>query len=194
MKFLMAITFIASAILDLSVNAAEIPTPQPRVFTATVSNVRLNSRLIEQGKKGKDTVSIIVPAVIFAQPLEIKDVRKADKHSIQEVDTLIRYTKANIEGSAEEILSFWLPEERAEKSTIVNNLKMFQANRDYHMKKPGLSVIGLVFQEQTTSILLKRGPRVMGVTLAKKDGRFYLTDHPSNELDLAIIEASFVAK
>jgi len=193
MKFLPVITFAASAILPLYADAAEIQTPQPKAFTAKVANVRLSARLATQGKKQDDTVAVTVPAIIFAKPIEIADARSVNKHAIPEVDTLIQYTKANIHGSAEEILSFWLPEERAGKSALLSQPKIFQANRDYHMKSPGLSIIGLVFQSQTTSVLIKRSAGVVGVTLARKDSRFYLTDHPSNDLELAIIESSFTS-
>lgn len=193
MKFLAAITFAASAILPLYADGAEIPTPQPKAFTAKVANVRLNARLATPAKKLDDTVAVTVPAIIFAKPIEIADVSSVNKHAIPEVDTLIQYTKANIHGSAEEILSFWLPEERTGKSALLSQAKIFQANRDYHMKNPGLAIIGIVFQSQTSSVLIKRAGGVVGVTLAKKDGRFYLTDHPSNDLELAVIESSFTS-
>lgn len=193
MRFLAAITLGASAILPLYADAAEIPTPQPKAFTAKAANVRLNVRLATPTKKLDDTVAVTVPAIIFAKPIEIADVSGVNKHSIPEVDTLIQYTRANIHGSAEEILSFWLPEERTGKSALLSQPKIFQANRDYHMKVPGLAIIGLVFQPQTTSVLIRRAGGVVGITLAKKDGRFYLTDHPSNDLELAVIESYFAS-
>ena len=193
MRFLFAVTYTVSTIFSANVDSAEIPTPRPHVFTAKVANVRLSARLLSQGKKPEDMVSISVPAIIFAQPMEIGDVRSANTHSMPEVDTVIRYMKANIDGNVQVILSFWLPEERAEKSKLLSQPSMFQANRDYFTKNPGLSVIGLVFQTRTTSVLIKRPAGALGVTLVKKDGRLYLTDHPSNDLELAIIEASFFA-
>jgi len=189
MRFLAVSTFVASAILPLHAYATEVQRPQPTTFTAKSANVRLNARLAVSVKKPDGTVAVTVPAVIFAKPIEIADVSNVNKQAIPEVDTLIQYTKANLHGCAEEIVNFWLPEERAGKSALLSQAIIFQANRDFHMKYPGLAVIGLVFQSQTTSVLIRRAGGVLGVVLIKKDGRLYLTDHPSNALELAVIEA-----
>lgn len=193
MKFLVAIAFAASVILPPYACGADIQTPQPTAFTAKAANVRLNARIAAPEKKPDGTVAVTVPAIIFPNPIEIADVSIAKKQAIPEVDTLIQYTKANLHGGAEEIVNFWLPEERASKSALMSQAKIFQANRDFHLKYPGLAFIGLVFQSQTTSVLIRRAGRVFGVTLMKKDGRLYLTDHPSNDLELAVIEASFIS-
>ena len=193
MKFLVVIKLAASAILPVYAIGTETKLPQPKTFTAKVVNIRLNAKLATPDKKPDGTVDVTVPAVIFTKPVEIADVRSINMHAIPELDTIIQYTKANIQGSEKEILSFWLPDERAGKSALLGQAKIFQANRDFHTKYPGLGVIGLVFQSQTSSVLIRRAGRVMAVSLNKKDGQLYLTDHPSNDLELAVIEASFIS-
>jgi hypothetical protein len=151
MKITMTLALTMSFLLPLRVHAQVIPMTQPYTFTAMVSNVRLNSVLIAQGKKEAHKVSVTVPSTIFSQPLQIEDVCKAQVNPIPEVNTLIQYSIANIGGSLQEILLFWSPKERPEKSKLMQQPEIFQANRDYIRKNPGLSVIGLVYQAGTTS-------------------------------------------
>lgn len=165
--------------------------PQPHKYTAKVSTIRLNSLLLDKGKKQDDVVEVNVASIIFDPPLEIKDARKAPRHSIHEINTLVDYTIANIEGSVKDLISFWVQEERAEKKKVMGNPKMFKANRNYHKKNPGLNIVGIIYQKETLSILLKRHRSVTGVTFRKSGKKYYLTDKPTDDLELAIIEASF---
>lgn len=177
--------------LSFPLLAEEPPKPNEHEFSALVSSVRLNSQLISQGKKHSDEVSVSVPTILFKEPLFIADVRNARPHSLDEVNTLIAYTKANIEGSAKDILSFWTPEERNEKAKLLNDSDIFKANREYHNDNPSLTIVGLVFQNTTTSLLRRNFGGIMGVTVKKIDEEYFITDNPSNDLELAIIEASF---
>ena len=163
-------------------------------FTAKVADVRLNAELIAQGKTHEDKVSVEVSAEIFDQPIHIPDARTAPKHEIPEVDFLIRYTKANLEGSVQEILAFWHTSARAEKQDMMSRPEMFKANRGYFMKNPGLTVSGIIFQEGNVAVMTQRGPLIVHVLLTKQDGRYVLTDQSSNDLELAIIEASRFSK
>lgn len=191
MNLMTSLLFLIASLVSCAAVAAEDVTPQPTTFTAKVSNVRLSGHLTAQGKMHADMVSVRTPAILFAQPIEIVDVRTASASAIPEVDALVRYLKTNIKGDAQDILSFWLPEERAEKSKQLSQPQLFQANRAYLTKNPGLSVVGLVFQDQTVSVLIRRHKSVIGMIFAKKDGQLFVTDHTSNDLELAIIEASF---
>lgn len=185
------VTIIAIlSFLSFPLHAEDVYTPKNHEFQALVSSVRLNTELIAQGKKQSDEVSVTVPAILFDEPLRIADVRNVLPHSLKEINTLIAYTKANIEGSAEDVLSFWAVDERKEKAELLSDPDMFKANRDYHNKYPGLTIVGLVFQDTTTSVLMERFGRIMGITVKKENGNFYVTDRPHNDLDLAIIEAS----
>jgi len=165
--------------------------PKSHKYTAKVSTIRLNSLLIDKGKKQDDVVEVNVASIILDPPLEIKDARKAPRHSIPEINTLVNYTVANIEGSVKDLISFWAPEERAEKEKLMDNPKIFNANRKYHKKNPGLNIVGIVYQKETSSILIERHGSVTGVTFRKSGNKYYLTDKPTDDLELAIIEASF---
>ena len=188
MKTIIAVVLFAAS----TYTYANEPLKSQHTFKAKVANVRVSGHLIAQGKKPTDQVSVSFPAIIFAQPLKIQDVRTfTTKNSIAEIDTLIRYTKANIEGSAEDILSFWTPDERAEKAKILARPGMFNANREYSIKNPNLVILGVVFQSGTNSILLKKQNIVIGVSFHMKNNQIFLTDKPSNDLELAIVEASY---
>ena len=189
MKLIIAIMLLAASTINSYAN--ELHKSQ-HTFNAKVANVRLNALLISQGKKPTDQVSTSLPADIFAQPMHIQDVRAfTTKNSIAEIDTLIRYSKANIEGSAQDIVSFWSPDERAKKTELLARPEILKANREYSLKNPNLVILGLVFQSGTSSILLKRHNRVVGVSFHMKNNQIFLTDKPSNDLELAIVEASY---
>ena len=185
-----ASTIAAVICLSLPLLAEEPPKPEEHEFRALVSAVRLNTQLLGQGKKQSDQVSVSLPAILFKEPLRIADVRSAEVHSLDEVNTIVAYTKANIEGSAEEILSFWTPEERREKAELLNDSDMLKANREYHRENPGLTIVGVVFQDATASLLLERSHGVVGITVRRIGEEYFLTDDPSDDLELAIVEAS----
>ena len=192
MKTIIAIAlFVASTTYTYAIETLK----SQHTFKARVTNVRLNALLTSQGKKPTDEVLASLPATIFVQPLQIQDVRTVTtKNTIAEIDTLIRYTKANIEGSAQDILSFWAPEERAEKSKLLSRPEIFKANREYSAKNPNLIILGVVFQTDTSSILLQKQNGVIGISFLKKNNQIFLTDKPSNDLELAIVEASYGTK
>jgi len=189
MKTLIAIAlFVVSATLAYAGEAQKTQ----HTFKARVANVRLNALLVSQGKKPADEVSVSLPATIYAQPLQIPDVRAVTaKNPSAEIETLIRYTRVNIAGGVQDILSFWAPEERPGKSRLLSRPEIFKANREYSIRNPGLSIIGMVFQSDTTTILLKKPWGVAGISFLRKDNRIFLTDRPGNDLELAIVEASY---
>ena len=51
-----------------------------------------------------------------------------------------------------------------------------------------LLYVGLQVRQNT--VLLKRSNSVMGINLVRAEDRFFLTDHPSDDLEIAIVEAS----
>jgi hypothetical protein len=189
MKIIITILLLSAS--TISSYANELHKSQ-HTFNAKVSNVRLNALLISQGKKPTDQVSTNLSAVIFEQPMNIQDVRSfTPKSTVAEIDTLIRYSKANIEGSVQDIVSFWSPEERAKKTELLARPDIFKANREYSQKNPNLVILGLVYQSGSSSILLKKHNRVIGVSFHMKNNQLFLTDKPSNDLELAIVEASY---
>ena len=161
-------------------------------FSAKVSNVRLQSRLIESGKSNDDIVTVKLPTILYPEPIVIEDVRKTDSVNLpKEVKFLVDYTKVNLEGSPEEIAAYWAPGIREEKMITIR--KYFEKNRKIMAKRPGLTILAIVRHgDDSISVLQQLSSKiVLGVTIIEKDGRLYLTDIPS-DLELAIIEASFV--
>jgi len=156
---------------------------------ARVHQVRLQSELIEAGKRKTDRVTVTVPAVLFDPPILVSDVRNPGRAYGEEVDFYIHYIKANMEGTRSDILSYWIEEERKAKSELLNNPAMFKGNRDYFAKNPGLRVIGIIKQDDSIS-LLTGDSVVLGITLKKVKGEYKLAKSP-NDLELVIVEASF---
>ena len=162
-------------------------------FTEKVRNVRLQSQLIESGKSNDDSVTVTVSALLYLEPIAIEDVRKAAALDLPaEVAFLVDYTKANLEGSPEEIVAYWAPSMREEKMKMIG--KYYEKNREAMAAHPGLKIVAIVRHgEDSLSVINKLSEKlVVGVTMIKEDGRLFLTDKPKNDLELAIIEASFV--
>lgn len=163
-----------------------------QTFKAKVGNVRLQSKLIEAGKSNDDIVSVKVTAVIFKKEIVIEDARKLIQKDLPaEVKFLANYQKANLTGSAEEIVAFWADNVREAKLKMVK--KYFDLNRKAMGKSPELTVIGIIKHSKDSYSVLKRfsSKSITGVNLIKKDGKFFLVDETEHDLDLAIIEASF---
>lgn len=160
-------------------------------FRAIVKNVRLQAELIRQGKSNTDTVSVEVPALLFDNPLKIDDVRTVKAKHGKEIDFLIAYMKANIEGSKSDVLSYWHPDAKGGVREMLENDEIFKRNKEYMSSNPGLVVYGLVRQNDSTSVL--QGKRaVLGITIKSENGKLSLIEKPANDLELAIIEASFI--
>ena len=165
---------------------------QDKTFTALVANVRLLAELTAQGKKYSDKVSVTVPSVIFDKPIVIDDVRTVNKSYGPEIDILIKFLKANMEGTKEEVISFWHPSDKQEITQMVSDPQMFEENRVYFKQNPGVTIIGLIKQKSTRSILVNKDFMVFGINLKQSEGKLYFTNAPDNDLELAIIEASFM--
>ena len=160
-------------------------------FQALVKNVRLQSELIKQGKSNTDEVSVEVPAILFDQPIEIADVRNTNESFGPEIDFLVAYTKANIEGSKSDILSYWHASAKGGIRQMLENAELFEKNQAYMARNPGLVVVGLVKHKDSISVLQSRGS-VLGITLKEENGKLYLVEKPKDDLELAIVEASFI--
>lgn len=160
-------------------------------FTTTVGNVRLQAELADQGKENSDKVSVTVPAVIFDKPIVIEDVRKVTKSQGKEIDFLVAYHKANIEGDKEKILSFWHPAEKEEVSKDVNDPELLKHTKEYMTKNPGMTIHGIIKQKSSISVITGTD-FVFGISIRPKDGKLFLTNKPDNDLELAIIEGSFM--
>jgi hypothetical protein len=187
---------LACALLAVAARAEEPLRPQPRRFTARVADVRLNGDLVKQGKSLDGDVTVNVRAVLFEKPIRIADARKAEPTGIPLVDALVSYVRVNLEGSAREMAAFWVPAERKEQLEDMTNPVLFERNRSYLRDHPGLVVVGMIFQKDTTSVLVEHGDpipglAVLGVSFADVGGKPLLTNHPSDDLELAIVEASF---
>ena len=165
---------------------------QDKTFTVLVGNVRLQSELIAQGKTNGDQVSATVPAVIFNKPIVINDVRTVNKSYGPEIAILIKFLKANMESTKEEVIAFWHPSDKQEITEMVSDPQMFEQNREFFKQNPGVTIIGLIKQKSTRSIPVNENFVVFGINLKQSEGKLYFTNTPDNDLELAIVEASFM--
>lgn len=164
----------------------------PQTFTAKVGDVRLQSELVAQGKSSEDVVTVTERVRLFSPPFSVADVRSVTHPTLfPEIDFLIEYTKANIEGDVQKIAEFWSPDERAEVMEKMANPDMLARNTEYFKNNLGLEIVGIVEQRATRSVLRKIGNGALGVNVVRKDDRLYLTNKPEDDLSLAIIEAAF---
>ncbi|MCZ6688768.1 MAG: hypothetical protein O7H41_04105 [Planctomycetota bacterium] len=161
-------------------------------FTAKVSNVRLQSQLIESGKSNDDSVTVKVSCILYPEPIVIEDARKATKLDLpEEIKFLVGYTRSNLEGSAEEIAGHWAPSLREEKLKMIK--KYYEKNKEMMAKHPGMTILAIVRHgDDSRSVIKQLSEKVaVGVTMTEMDGRLFLVDKPRNDLELAIVEASF---
>ena len=185
---------IAVLSLNILLSSFILAVPIEHTFTALVSDVRLAAQLTEEGKGLDDTVTVHAEAVIFEEPLVITDVRLATRHSNPEVNAIINYHKTLCsEPLASDLLQFWIPDEREGKEVMMDN-ESLQFVHDYFAKNPSLRILGIIYQADTSSVLVEMSSFTKGCSLRENDGELLLTDHPSNDLELAIIEASFQKK
>ena len=102
-----------------------------------------------------------------------------------------RNETATLEGSPEEIAGFWAPGIREEKLKMIR--RHHEKNREIMAKHPGLTILAMVKHGEESVSMIHRlgGKTVGGVTLIEEDGRQFLIEKLENDLELAIIEASF---
>lgn len=190
----LVILFLA---LPLAIHAKDFGRPVMKTFTAIVSNVRLAGTLAEQGKEMNDMVSVKVRAIIFPKELKIPDVRKAEGYNQPAIDTYVRYNRACMNGTAEELARYWAKLERKEQKKLLADPEMLSRTHDYVRSNPGVTIVGLVFNGNQTTVLTREmfgeTETVMGTSMIHEDGGTFLTNKPTNDLDIAIIEASFLS-
>ncbi|MCF6313480.1 MAG: hypothetical protein L3J39_13630 [Verrucomicrobiales bacterium] len=161
-------------------------------FTAKVGNVRLRSQLIKSGKSNDDFVTVKVLAKVYLELIVIEDVRKAVTNNLpEEVKFLVDYTKANLEGDADEIAAYWAPSIREGKIEMIR--RYYKKNRELMVKSPGLTILAIIRNDDESVSVIKQLSEeiVIAITIIVKSERLFLVDKPKNDLELAIIEASF---
>ena len=176
-------------------SAAHATTAVVTKFSAGVGEIRIPPEADYESLKKKKQIDVKVPAILFKKPIIISDVRKAAKSAHDEINFLVEYTKVNLAGTPEDIAAFWVPEERAEKLALFKDKEVFARNRELVQESPGLHVLGIIYQKTTLSVLEPLSDTTaIGITMKKVGSKYYLTDHPTNDLELAVIEAALRGK
>lgn len=193
MKIILLILLVA---LPSAVLAQDFNQPLMRIFSAKVSNVGLAADLLEKGKEMEDIVSVQVLSIIFSPPLQIPDVRNSNIYNQPAIDTFIKYTKACMSGSAAELSKFWLESERDDQLVLFSDPKILKTTHDHFNKNPSITILGLIFKDKKITILTKgyvvRPEYILGFTFIENNGVAYLTNSSKDDVDLSIIEASFM--
>ena len=167
---------------------------QVHAFTAQVSKVRLSSQLIESGKSRTSSTTINVKSIIYNPPLNVPNVVESKGHENPEISILISYYASIITESGNEILEYWHPAEREGKKALIGNADVLARMKKHFSANPSLEIVGVVYQKESASVLISLGGFVVGNTLRQDGDKLYLSDKPSDDLELAIIEASFDQK
>lgn len=193
MKTILLLILLLS--VPFAVHAEDFGRPSMKIFSAKVSNVRLAGHLIEKGKDMDDNVSVTVQSIIFRKELEIPDVRKAKNYNQPAIDTLIRFIRTCINGSVEEIVKFWVKSEKIEQKELYVDPQVQRMTHEHFSNHPGFTIVGLIFKGNKTTILTRgligTPEYVAGFSLVNEEGGHFLTNSDKDDLDLAIIEASF---
>lgn len=156
-------------------------------FSARVGDVRLSGAL---NQPLDQEVTVVAAADIFEGSLRIEDVRLPPALEYQELRRLVAYYQTLMHGSADDILAFWHPEERAQKAASVTDPQKLAATRKYYTTNPSLEIVGMLYQNGSTSVLMTMGSHVIGATLKPYQGQLYLSDQPADDVQLAVVEAS----
>ena len=105
---------------------------------------------------------------------------------------LNRYYAANVQGKPADLLAFWEPGRRASLERTFAKPGLWERNRKAMQARRGYSVHGALLQGEVLSLLISRGsPWVLGVNLRAKGASFELVADAPDDLQLAIVEASF---
>lgn len=170
---------------------AQAPSQAPVVtFRAPMENVREARQLMEQGFESGDTVEVSERAVVFEPPLVIADARNPGNLPSEEVRFLVNYLQANFNGTPEALAEFWDPSARTDRLKQMRSPERLRASREYFAKMPGVTVLAVIYQQGTASVITSRGMGTQTVHLRRTADRLYLTDRPANDLSIAIVEAS----
>jgi len=183
-RFFVALIFITSS-------AFAVASPEENEFSAKVSDVRLSSHLVEKGKTHDSTVSVKAKSVIYEPFLIIPDVSQFHRSDNKEVNIILEYFSSIIRMSPEEVLLKWHPAERDAKKSLIGTPEIFEQMKRYYTDNPKIEIAGVIYQAESASVLVTLRGFTAGHTLREHEGKLYLSDRPSNDLDLAIIEASY---
>lgn len=166
----------------------------PLSFTTKVQNVRINSVLVEAGKALDEDISVEVRGYRPDSSLAIDDVRKAGPQQDRHIAFVVEYLKTNMNGSVEDIVSFWVPEDRAAKRELLGDNVIFERNRKGMKAFPGLSVLLVMQSGKETIVFRSFGEFVLGMTVVEQDGKLFLKNQATDDTTVAIVEAALTSR
>lgn len=162
-------------------------------FLAPMEHIREARALLKDGFATDDQVEVSERAVVFTPPLVLPDLRTAGAQAYDEVTFVVAYLRTNFAGTAEQMVEYWVPDERAARMKDMRDPDKQKAVRAFFGKFPGITVVAMVQQPTTTTVYISRGKAVQGIHVRRTAERLYLTAKPDNDLSLAIIEGALMA-
>jgi hypothetical protein len=183
------IIIISTLILSLSTSAQTLPNAVKLLkFSAAVDSVRLNSQLLSQGKKHGEVVEISVSGQLYNPPIKILNPLKDCSNKVKTIEFYCLYQRDLTSGNKNAVISKWSSDEQASKKALID--KHWEEIIDSNKSNSEIIVRGIIYQK-TTDILLVGSKSVMGIPLKKSGNSYFMTDKPDNDLELAIVEATF---
>jgi uncharacterized protein (DUF488 family) len=161
-------------------------------FKTKVSNVRLSSKLIDKGYSMDSIVTISANATIYKSPKNINFLDQEVKVPNKHVSKIVEYHKALAIGSPKSVLLNWVKSDREKKSKMINDPSMFKRVQAHYKSNSILKILGIIQQKKSYSILVYMGGFISSMTIIEANNKLFLTDSSPDDLQLAIIEGSFL--
>lgn len=189
-RLILALAFFSCVLCSFNsrqVHAASVP--ELKTFTAERRAVRLNGQLPQSEE---ETVTVKAKAIVYNPPLVIPDFTQYKEPLDQAVQFIVDYHKAMVNSGPDDISVMWHSGERSAKKEFLQKKGVLAAMKKHYQSNKQLEIYGIAFQENTLSVLMKLGEYVVSYDILKENGVLKLTDNPDDDLEIAIIEASFL--
>ena len=189
----MRIVLLVTSLVTLFGTSAAIAEPPLREITFVVdqSKVRLSGQLTPANltPDGKATVTakgaLFDPAKVFV----VKSPWRPDQS--EPLATVENYYKASVSGTDQQTLAFWHPDERVDIKKMLDNPDLKRRNREVVASIDKIEIKGFLDFPHYRVVFIAFGRSILGVNTVEKDGKWYLTNKPPNDLAVAIAEAAF---
>lgn len=180
-------SFVLCTFNSQQIYAASVP--EPKTFTAERRAIRLNGQL---PPSKEETVTVKAKAIVYNPPLVIPDFTQYKEPLDQAVQFIVNYHKTLVNSGPDDISVMWHSGERNGKKELLEREGVLAAMKKHYQSNKRLEIYGIVYQENTESVPMKLGEYVVSFNIVKENGELKLTDNPDDDLEIAIIEASFL--
>jgi len=188
MKTTLAVGLFASIALHAA--AAQTKTI---TFVVDKSKVRLSAQLTAANLTADGKATVVAHGDLF-EPPRLVDLQ-APWHLDQSTPLAAaeNYHRALLAATDEQIAAFWAADERAGVLRQLAIPEYKKRVRDIFGSVPQLRVLAVLNFSETAVVFISHTKLVLGVNVHKRDGKWYVTNVPSNDVAVAIAEAALAA-